>query len=87
MSSLRLYAFLSEAMQKLVSPYVYSHPYNKWFKEYSYESFKTSYLDSEKVLDELCDSLTNKEVEVIESNCRVRIERHSQITSINLRKT
>ncbi|XP_026404385.1 bifunctional TH2 protein, mitochondrial-like [Papaver somniferum] len=66
MPSLRLYAFLSEAMQNLVSPYVYSHPYSKWLKEYSYESFERSYLDSEKVLDELCDSLTEKEVEVVE---------------------
>ncbi|KAI3922900.1 hypothetical protein MKW98_007031 [Papaver atlanticum] len=125
MPSLRLYAFLSEAMQKLVSPYVYSHPYSKWLKEYSYESFERSYLDSEEVLDELCDSLTEKEVEVVErlyyqamalqmdffysrhvasleilANIEILTaqkpdqqlqgedrERHSQITSIDLRKT
>ncbi|KAI3871914.1 hypothetical protein MKX03_012947 [Papaver bracteatum] len=64
--SLRIYAFLSKAMQKLVSAYVDSHPYSKWFKEYFYESFETPYLHSEDVLDELCDSLTDKEVEVVE---------------------
>ncbi|KAI3849577.1 hypothetical protein MKX03_031426 [Papaver bracteatum] len=64
--SLRIYAFLSKVMQKLVSAYVDSHPYSKWFKEYFYESFETPYLHSEDVLDELCDSLTDKEVEVVE---------------------
>ncbi|KAI3941903.1 hypothetical protein MKW98_009113 [Papaver atlanticum] len=53
-------------MQKLVRAHVHSHPYIKWFKEYSYESFETSHLHSEDVLDELSDSLTDKEVEVIE---------------------
>ncbi|RZC58945.1 hypothetical protein C5167_006250 [Papaver somniferum] len=64
--SLRIYAFLSKAMQKLVSPYVNSHPYSKWLKEYSYINFETPYLHTEDVLDELCDSLTAKGVEVVE---------------------
>ncbi|KAI3871647.1 hypothetical protein MKW92_042788 [Papaver armeniacum] len=64
--SLRIYAFLSKAMQKLVSPYLNSHPYSKWLKEYSYVNFETPYLHSEDVLDELCESLTDKEVEVVE---------------------
>ncbi|KAI3856767.1 hypothetical protein MKX03_022381 [Papaver bracteatum] len=68
MPSLRLYAFLSEVMQKLVSPYVYSHPYNKWFKEYSYESFKTKLDPKEERLmlfadfDFTCTCVTSLEI-------------------------
>ncbi|KAI3871915.1 hypothetical protein MKX03_012948 [Papaver bracteatum] len=64
--SLRIYAFLTKAMQKLVSPYVNSHPYSKWSKEYSYEIFKTPYLHSEDMSDELCGYMTDKEVEAVE---------------------
>ncbi|KAI3935081.1 hypothetical protein MKW92_027864 [Papaver armeniacum] len=70
--SLRLYAFLSKEMQKLVSPYVNSHPYSKWFKEYSYKRFKASYRDAEKLLDKLCNSLAQEEIQVVE-----RLYRHA----------
>ncbi|XP_026379398.1 bifunctional TH2 protein, mitochondrial-like [Papaver somniferum] len=70
--SLRLYAFLSKEMQKLVSAYVDSHPYNKWFKEYSYKRFRASYRDAEELLDKLCNSLAQEEIEVVE-----RVYRHA----------
>ncbi|KAI3913761.1 hypothetical protein MKW98_011822 [Papaver atlanticum] len=61
----QLYAFLSKEMQKLVS--ADSHPYSKWFKEYSYKRFRASYRDAEELLDKLCNSLTQEEIEVVES--------------------
>ncbi|KAI3879262.1 hypothetical protein MKX03_013459 [Papaver bracteatum] len=67
MPCLRLYAFLSKEMQKLVSADVDSHPYSKWFKEYSYKRFRASYRDAEELLDKLCNSLAKEEIEVVES--------------------
>ncbi|RZC58904.1 hypothetical protein C5167_006208 [Papaver somniferum] len=64
--SLRLYAFLSKEMQTLVSAYVDSHPYSKWFEEYSYKRFKASYRDAEELLDKLCNSLSQEEIQVSE---------------------
>ncbi|KAI3975015.1 hypothetical protein MKX01_005126 [Papaver californicum] len=64
--SLRLYAFLSKVMWELVSPYVSSHPHSEWIKEYSYVSVQASYRHTEDLLDELCDSLADKDVEVVE---------------------
>ncbi|RZC72781.1 hypothetical protein C5167_048261 [Papaver somniferum] len=70
--SLRLYAFLSKEMQTLVSADVNSHPYSKWFKEYSYKRFKASYRDAEELLDKLCYSLSQEEIQVIK-----RLYRHA----------
>ncbi|KAI3925706.1 hypothetical protein MKX01_003265 [Papaver californicum] len=64
--SLRLYAFLSKAVRELVSPSDSSHPRSKWIKEYSYESFQTSYLHAEVLLHKLCKSLAHEEIEVVE---------------------
>ncbi|XP_026454696.1 bifunctional TH2 protein, mitochondrial-like isoform X2 [Papaver somniferum] len=68
--SLRLYAFLSKEMQKVVTPCVNSHPYSKWFKEYSYKNFEKSYLHAEVLLDKLCNSLAQEEIEIVERLCR-----------------
>ncbi|KAI3935074.1 hypothetical protein MKW92_027857 [Papaver armeniacum] len=87
----RLYAFLSKAVRELVSSYgSSSHPHSKWIKEYSYESFKTSYLHAEVLLDKLCNSLAQGEIEVVGRLYRqaMRLEmdfvysRHSEQTLI-----
>ncbi|KAI3932787.1 hypothetical protein MKW92_036232 [Papaver armeniacum] len=70
--SLRLYAFLSKAVRELVTSDDTSHPRSKWIKEYSYENFKTSYLHAEVLLDKLCNSLAQEEIQVIE-----RLYRHA----------
>ncbi|KAI3891046.1 hypothetical protein MKW98_007351 [Papaver atlanticum] len=64
--SLRVYAFLSKAVRELVTPDDSSHSHSKWIKEYSYENFKTSYLHAEVLLDKLCNSLAQEEIEVVE---------------------
>ncbi|KAI3971239.1 hypothetical protein MKW92_026842 [Papaver armeniacum] len=64
--SLRLYAFLSKAVRELVTSDDTSHPCSKWVKEYSYENFKTSYLHAEVLLDKLCNSLAQEEIQVVE---------------------
>ncbi|KAI3935076.1 hypothetical protein MKW92_027859 [Papaver armeniacum] len=69
---LRLYAFLSKEMQTHVGAYVDSHPYSKWFKEYSYKRFRASYRDAEELLDKLCNSLAQEEIQVVE-----RLYRHA----------
>ncbi|KAI3903185.1 hypothetical protein MKW98_031839 [Papaver atlanticum] len=63
--SLRIYAFLSKAMQKLEikNAWYFLH---KELMNLFYISLQTPYLHSEDVLDELCDSLTDKEAEVVE---------------------
>ncbi|KAI3934720.1 hypothetical protein MKW92_022420 [Papaver armeniacum] len=66
MPSLRLYAFLSKAVRELVTSDDTSHPRSKWIKEYSYENFKTSYLHAEVLLDKLCNSLAQEEIQVVE---------------------
>ncbi|KAI3909430.1 hypothetical protein MKW92_047883 [Papaver armeniacum] len=59
--SLRLYAFLSKAVRELVTSDDTSHPRSK-----SYENFKTSYLHAEVLLDKLCNSLAQEEIQVVE---------------------
>ncbi|KAI3898157.1 hypothetical protein MKW92_014890 [Papaver armeniacum] len=65
--SLRLYAFLSKAVRELVTSDDTSHPRSK-----SYENFKTSYLHAEVLLDKLCNSLAQEEIQVVE-----RLYRHA----------
>ncbi|KAI3923663.1 hypothetical protein MKW98_011293 [Papaver atlanticum] len=43
-----------------------SHPRSKWIKEYTYENFKISFLHAEVLLDKLCNSLAQEEIEVVE---------------------
>ncbi|KAI3891601.1 hypothetical protein MKX03_033148 [Papaver bracteatum] len=66
MPSLRLYAFLSKAVRELGTPDGSSHPRSKWIKEYTYKNLKISFLHAEVLLDKLCNSLAQEEIEVVE---------------------
>ncbi|RZC71642.1 hypothetical protein C5167_034798, partial [Papaver somniferum] len=66
MPSLRLYAFFSKAVREPGTPDGSSHPRSKWIKEYTYENFKMSFLHAEVLLDKLCNSLSQEEIQVVE---------------------
>ncbi|KAI3923659.1 hypothetical protein MKW98_011289 [Papaver atlanticum] len=63
---------MTKAVRELVTLDDTSHPRSKWIKEYCYENFKTSYLHAEVLLDKLCNSLAQEEIEVVE-----RLYRHA----------
>ncbi|KAI3961751.1 hypothetical protein MKW92_015821 [Papaver armeniacum] len=66
MPSLRLYAFFGEAVREPGTPDGSPHPRNKWIKEYTYENFKIPFLHAEVLLDKLCNSLAQEEIQVVE---------------------
>ncbi|KAJ7978151.1 Heme oxygenase-like multi-helical protein [Quillaja saponaria] len=63
---MRLYAFLGKELQELLDNSKSIHPYQKWIKKYSSESFQASALQTEDLLDKLSVSLTGEELDVIE---------------------
>ncbi|XP_058101366.1 bifunctional TH2 protein, mitochondrial-like isoform X2 [Magnolia sinica] len=63
---MRLYAFLGKELQSFLDPGETNHLYKKWIENYSSESFESSALQTEELLDKLSISLTGEELEVIE---------------------
>ncbi|KAJ9185775.1 hypothetical protein P3X46_005369 [Hevea brasiliensis] len=63
---MRLYAFLAKELQALIDSEDGSHPYQKWFDNYSSEGFQASALQTEDLLDKLSVPLTGEELDIIE---------------------
>ncbi|XP_078440059.1 heme oxygenase-like, multi-helical [Wolffia australiana] len=71
---MRLYAFLSKEIEKILGPDHGTHPYRKWIDNYAPVHFEAAVLQIEDLLDKLSISLTGEELEVTEKLYRQAIK-------------